>query len=876
MPEAPAALAAALADRYRLERPLGQGGMATVYLAEDLRHHRRVALKVLRPELAAVIGAERFLHEIRTTANLQHPHILPLFDSGQVEGTVFYVMPFVEGETLRDRLAREKQLPVDQAVQLAGQVAAALDYAHRHGVIHRDIKPENILLHDGTALVADFGIALAAVTTGGTRMTETGMSLGTPHYMSPEQAMGERDITARSDVYALGVVTYEMLTGEPPFTGATAQAIVARVVTEEPRPIIAQRKTVPPHVEDAVLTALSKLPADRFASAADFARALTGEAPGRTRARGPAARGAGGRDRFRSRGPVVILGGLLLATGAIALWATLRPPPPSGRTYRFEIFIPASEQFAESPGRGAALAPDGSGFVYVGVGPSSARRLYYRRFDRLESEPIAGTDDGEEPFFSPDGATIGFRLGNKTVQVPLGGGPPAPLAAVPSRSGCWLDDGSVLFINEESDAVLHRSRDGARLDTLVQREELGIGSLSPVPGSRYALVQVVEDGLSRVAVLDVERRTLTPVVEGQIPAWSPSGDIIFRRGSALYALSFQASRGTVTGEPVEVLSAGPGDQITDFAVSRDGTFILLGRDALKRGLVEVDRQGRERRLDGELRGFDSPRYSPDGRHLTVRERTGNSFAIWVYDLARGTNFQLSLERRLNYYPEWWPDGRRIIWVRGGGTSTGGNTGLYVKNADGSGPEEVLYDTPQAQYEGAVTRDGRWLVVRQNDSVTGRDLWLVKLADGSATPLLRTADSEHNPKLSPDGRFLAYVSNTTGRAEVYVRTFPDSGATWVVSRGGGAEPAWGPDGRELFYRSGDALLRVPVETRAGFSAGRPDTLFSGLYVPNANHTNYDVHPDGTRFVMVRMADGERRALVVVNWAAELVRKRGAGR
>ena len=873
MPEAPAPLAAALADRYRLERKLGEGGMATVYLADDLKHQRKVALKVLRPELAAILGAERFLAEIRTTANLQHPHILPLHDSGQVDSTVFYVMPFVEGESLRHRLDRDKQLPVDEAVRIASQVAGALDYAHRHGVIHRDIKPENILLHDGSALVADFGIALAASSTGGSRMTETGMSLGTPHYMSPEQAMGEREITARSDVYALGCVLYEMLTGEPPFTGPTAQAIVARVMTEDPRSVTAQRKTVPPYVEEAVFVALNKLPADRFATAADFALALSGErqGPGRTRA----ATGAP-RDRARSRGPAFIIGGLFLALVGLATWAMLRPAPPSGRTYRFEIFFPANEQFAESPGRGAALAPDGSGFVYVGVGPSSARRLYYRRFDRLESDPIAGTEDGEEPFFSPDGATVGFRLGNKTVQVPLGGGPAAPLAPVPSRSGCWLDDGSVVFINDESDAILHRSRDGARLDTLVQRGELGISSLSPVPGSRYALVQVVEDGLSRVAVLDVERRTLTPVVEGQIPAWSPSGDIIFRRGSALYALSFDASRGTVQGEPVEVLSAGPGDQITDFAISRDGTFILLGRDALKRGLVEVDRQGRERRLDRELRGFDSPRYSPDGRHLTVREGTGNTFAIWVYDLARGTNFQLSLERRLNYYPEWWPDGRRILWVRGGGTSTGGNTGLYVKNADGSGPEDVLYDTPQAQYEGAVTRDGRWLVVRQNDSVTGRDLWLVKLADGSATPLLRTPASEHNPKLSPDGRFLAYVSNTTGRAEVYVRTFPDSGATWVVSRGGGAEPAWSRDGRELFYRSGDALLRVPVETRAGFSAGRPDTLFSGLYVPNANHTNYDVHPDGTRFVMVRMADGERRALVVVNWAAELVRKRGAGR
>src|SRR3954453_19171112 len=246
----PDSLRTALGDRYRLERELGQGGMATVYLAEDLKHRRQVAIKVLRPELAAVIGAERFLREIKTIATLQHPHILGLIDSGEANGTAWYVMPFVEGESLRDRLRREHQLPVADAVRLASEVASALDYAHRNGVIHRDIKPENILLHDGAALVADFGIALAVSSAGGSRMTETGMSLGTPHYMSPEQAMGEREITARSDVYALGCVTYEMLVGDPPFTASTAQAIIAKVMTAEPAGLTAQRRSVPPAVED--------------------------------------------------------------------------------------------------------------------------------------------------------------------------------------------------------------------------------------------------------------------------------------------------------------------------------------------------------------------------------------------------------------------------------------------------------------------------------------------------------------------------------------------------------------------------------------------------------------------------------------------------
>ncbi len=282
-------LSTALSDRYRLDRELGAGGMATVYLAHDLKHDRDVAIKVLHPDLGAALGGERFLIEIRTTARLQHPHILPLLDSGEADGLLYYVMPLVTGETLRARLERERQLPIADAVRIAREVASALDYAHRQNVIHRDIKPENILLHDGSALVADFGIALAVQSAGGARMTQTGLSLGTPQYMSPEQAMGERTIDARSDLYALGAVTYEMLAGDAPFLGSNVQAIVAKVLSEKPTPLHMLRDTVPEHIEAAVLMALAKLPADRFASAAEFASALaasptTGVASGARRA----------------------------------------------------------------------------------------------------------------------------------------------------------------------------------------------------------------------------------------------------------------------------------------------------------------------------------------------------------------------------------------------------------------------------------------------------------------------------------------------------------------------------------------------------------------------------------------------------------------
>ncbi len=400
-------LATALADRYRLERELGAGGMATVYLAHDLKHDRDVAIKVLHPDLGAALGGERFLSEIRTTARLQHPHILPLLDSGEANGLLYYVMPLVTGETLRARLERERQLPIADAVRIAREVASALDYAHRQNVIHRDIKPENILLHDGSALVADFGIALAVQSAGGQRMTQTGLSLGTPQYMSPEQAMGERTIDARSDIYALGAVTYEMLAGDAPFLGSNVQAIVAKVLSEKPTPLHTLRDTVPEHIEVAVLTALAKLPADRFASAAEFATALvastsTTTVSGARRATPPsrAARVA----RIAPWALTVALAAALAVvyarqsgTGAsnnapsrqqVTLWQYQMPSPLDAGATRL--------------GNEAAIAPDGSAIVFTDSTPAG-RILMRKARDATDASPIPGTEGGIAPFYSPDG-----------------------------------------------------------------------------------------------------------------------------------------------------------------------------------------------------------------------------------------------------------------------------------------------------------------------------------------------------------------------------------------------------------------------------------------------------------------------------------------
>ena len=345
----------ALAGRYAIERELGAGGMATVYLAHDTRHNRKVAIKVMQPDLAALIGAERFLQEIETTANLQHPNILPLFDSGRVDGTVFYVMPYVQGESLRSRLLREKQLPVAEALRIATELAQGLDYAHRHGVIHRDIKPDNVLFHDGRALIADFGIALAlSQEDGKVRITKTGVSLGTPAYMSPEQAAGEQTLDPRADVYALGVVLYEMLAGEPPFTGLTAQAIFARVMSEEARPLRLKRRSVPQHIDDAVTRALEKLPADRWQTVGQFAEALT---------RPSAPQWAPGY-RTRSATPWAVSAALLLALAWVGL-GSRRAASPSSGPIRFNVEMDMGVEPTFTPI--VRLSADGSQLFVTGM-----------------------------------------------------------------------------------------------------------------------------------------------------------------------------------------------------------------------------------------------------------------------------------------------------------------------------------------------------------------------------------------------------------------------------------------------------------------------------------------------------------------------------
>jgi serine/threonine-protein kinase len=879
-------LTEALADRYRLERELGQGGMATVYLAQDLRHDRKVAVKVLRPELAAVIGAERFLSEIKTTANLQHPHILPLFDSGEADGFLFYVMPYVEGETVRDRMNREKQLPVADAVRIASEVAAALDYAHRHGVIHRDIKPENILLHDGSALVADFGIALAASKAGGTRMTETGMSLGTPHYMSPEQAMGEREITARSDVYALGCVLYEMLTGDPPFTGSTAQAIVARVVTETPRPMLAQRHTIPPQVEAAVLTSLEKLPADRFATAAEFAAALA-DSSYATKSATAMMQSHGGAGRRPSR--LALVGWALAALAAVAaLWGWMRPEPVRP-VLRYAMALPKGQELANSRGTRIDLSPDGSRLVYTG--PSSdGSQLWLRNRSQLTATPIPGTERAIEPSFSPDGQHVAFgNDGTATIRVvTLTGAPPITIAdsGIGSDGVTWGSDGYIYYdglTGGGTTGVMRVRSSGGPPEqmTTVDTAKGEVDHYWPqsLPDGRGVLFTIQKRSsreASDVAVLDLKTRKYHTLVQGLAARYAPTGHLVYVTGTGdLMAAPFDLGKLAVTGEAVAVTNgvAGRPFGAVDLTLSSTGT-LMYEEGELVTGSAEVvylTRDGKAAVVDSGWTGnFQTLALSPDGKQLAISMLEGREQQTWIKQLPDGPLSKLTFDGTENYRPSWTPDGRSVGFV----SNQTGQSKFWMKRADGSAPAEVAVSLPvRTVNEGFWSRDGRWLVYR----TTPRDIFAKGLgADTATIPLLDTKFEEMDVALSPDGRWLAYTSNESGQVELYVRPFPSViTAKWQVSTKGGAEPHWAHNGRELLYVSNDGML-TSVEVLPGtiFTTGKRQELFS--VTPYAGGVrSWDLTPDDNRFVMIRIGAGGQdtdRLIVVENFFPELKTKK----
>ncbi len=896
-------LTTALADRYRLDRELGAGGMATVYLAHDIKHERDVAIKVLHPDLGAALGGERFLTEIRTTARLQHPHILPLLDSGEADGLLYYVMPLVTGETLRARLERERQLPIADAVRIAREVASALDYAHRQNVIHRDIKPENILLHDGSALVADFGIALAVQTAGGQRMTQTGLSLGTPQYMSPEQAMGERTIDARSDVYALGAVTYEMLAGDAPFTGSSVQAIVAKVISSEPERLSVVRKTVPPHIEVAVLTALAKLPADRFASAAEFATALSTNS-GATYAATSATAGTPAQSPRAQR---LTMAALLVttATAAVALWGWLKPAPPA-EVSRHRIVL--SDSLATSNlgtiGRTMDIAPDGSAIVFT-HGRGETTQLYLKRRDEVTATVIPGTSgQPTAPTFSPDGQWLAYAGGRdrKLYTIPRAGGSPTALAdslRAANTSLAWLETDTVLYVHQDN-GLRAVSRNGGPSRVILAADTGGrtVRNVSALPGGRSALFMMCEAGCNGSALLAVDLRTSKPtrLAEDALDAWWLAGGVVAyaARDGQVYAAPFDVKTLSFTRTPVAVLTGvrgTPGN--ADMVVSASGMALYVPGNGILSVFsdampVWVSRSGTATPVDTGWRlgtAFENGRtlaLSPDGRQLAVMVlRSGAVVAdIWVKQLDRApfTNTRVTFGGG-NANPVWSPDGRSLLFTSG---SSGRRGFVFRKPADGTGVVDTVVRLARGLNEVVVTPESTTFLVRLT-APGSRDIVQAQRGRDTAVPLVASPTyQEIGPALSPDGKWLAYASNESGRYEVYVRPYPDVNAgRWQLSQAGGLAPLWSRNGRELFYLDGAGMLvSAAVLPDATFKLGTQTPLFNtNGYASNELSLFYDASPDAQRFLLLRLpvsaATGGKVELVqITNWAAE-VRAKLAG-
>jgi serine/threonine-protein kinase len=822
-----------------------------------------------------VVGAERFLAEIETTANLQHPHILPLFDSGEADGFLFYVMPYIEGETLRDRIDREKQLPVEEAVGIATAVASALAVAHEQGVIHRDVKPSNILLSRGEPLVTDFGIAIAVTKSSGARLTETGLSVGTPYYMSPEQATGDREITAASDVYALGCVLYEMLVGEPPYVGATAQAVLGKILTEKPRHPSAVRAVVPANVEGAVLRALEKLPADRFKSASGFVRAITDAS-----FRYGESAGAAAVD------PATIRRWKRLAHGAVAasfvllgasLWGFLGRGTPAASPVVLALELGDLEVIGD-----VKVSPDGSTFAVAASEPGEPSLIWIRRVDEADFRPLPGTESATHADFSPNGAWVVYRDRDRDalVKVPVAGGGPVVVLDAPDINPVlpsWGPAGDIGFRDPARGAYLV-SENGASGARLV----LADGAIHDfLPEGRGVLGTLQ----GRVFVMDLDTDSLVTLLPGQSPRYLRTGHVLYRvDGIGTFVVAFDTDEMRVVGEPVPIrddvqagfLSAG-------YDVSEGGTLVFRRGTssrsaATDRIFVFADRTGALDTVPLPPRDIDNPKISPNGRWVVFGTASRTGKQLQLLDLVTGSSPELTTGTDRKFDPAWSPDGEKVLYGAGGDAD-----GLYVIKADRSEPARLLLPNDGVSlYPGAWGADGMAIVNARRGS--NSNLWTLN-PDSAAEPrVYLDADySEHWPIFSPDGAQVAFESSETGLVEVYVRDYPVPTGKWRISEGGGSGARWSPSGDELYFwresASGvDSLFAVPIRRDPDFDPGDPQFLFSlrrRMSRSAGDQDDWDVHPDGRFLIAIDDAAGADLGegtgplyLVILNWFEEL--------
>jgi len=883
--------------------------MGEVYRARDTRLGRDVAVKVL-PDVFANDSDRlvRFTREAQTLASLNHPniaHIHGLEESGHVRALV---MELVEGDDLSQRIARGA-VPLDEALHIARQIADALENAHEHGIVHRDLKPANIKVRaDGTVKVLDFGLAKAmdppapigAIAmnspTLSVHATQAGSILGTAAYMSPEQAAG-KPVDKRSDLWAFGVVVFEMLTGRPVFAGETASHILASVLKSDPDWTALPTGTPAP-IRRLLHRCLDKDRKRRLADAAD-ARLEIEEAqaaPSLLDDDDASPGAAASRRRPVALASAALLAGLVLASAAT--WALKRPAPAKPQPMRFAIVPPPAQPLAIAGfDRDLAISPDGTHLVYVSLGG----QLMVRVIDQLEAVLIGGVTDARSPFFSPDGRWVGFfsggASGGELKKVSIAGGPPLSLCRYSGapRGASWRDDKIVFATAGRVSGLLRVSAAGGE-PTVVTTLDAAPGRAdhlfpSILPGGRAILFTIAGEttDTNQVAVLDLATGQRTILVHGGSQGeYVEPGYLVYAVAGALRAVRFDPATRTIGSDPVPVV-----EQVrtlptgaAEFSVSGQGTLVYVpgGATGATRSLVWVTRQGKETAITAPPRAYVFPRLSPDGTRvaLDIRDQDND---IWIADLARRTLTRLTDSPAPDIYPVWTPDGQRIIF----GSARTGKSNLFWQAADNTGPVERLTTSPNPQFPTAIAPDGTRLIVRENVPTSGSELRLLRmqgrpeavtapplaLCPLQTEPFMQTTFNGTNGEVSPDGHWLAYQSNDSGRNQVFVRPFPNvEDGHWTISTNGGTRPVWARSGKELFYLDGtNALTAVSVHINPIFSVGTPTRLFEGRYYANEDGRTFDVSPDGEQFLMIKAIATEQAStlpgmVVVLNWGEDL--------
>jgi Tol biopolymer transport system component/predicted Ser/Thr protein kinase len=875
---------------YELLAPIGAGGMGEVYRAKDTRLDRTVAVKVLPSHLSSSAESrQRFEREAKTISQLSHPHICALYDVGNQDGVEFLVMEYLEGETLSERLLKGA-LPFDQVLRYGIEIADALDKAHRQGIVHRDLKPGNVMITKSGVKLLDFGLAKAVapstpqqVTSLPTALTQEGTILGTFQYMAPEQVEGQ-EADARTDIFALGAVLYEMATGQKAFSGRTQASLIAAIIERVPPAVSSISPMTPPAFDRVVKTCLAKDPEDRWQTAHDVMLELKWVAEGGSAAGLPAPVVARRKSREKLAWTLAALfavGGIASAVFAVRFWRAAAQT----RTVRASVMPPPKSSFRFFGLSGAmALSPDGRFLAYVASIPEGKRILWVRPLGSVTEQALSGTEDATFPFWSPDSRYIGFFANDRLKKIAVAGGPALTICpAVDGRGGTWSRDGSILFALRNSpiyrvaetggSAVEVTKLGGGRADTSHRwpavlpdgRHFLYLASPQGSASENNALFLASTDGKEN-------RKLLQPAPMNALYA---SRHLLYARENTLMAQPFDPDRGRFVGEafPIaENVFVDPLFSRAAFSASENGVLAYQTGEALLGARFSwYDRTGKELgpAMSESLmaRGF---RLSPDDSRLAANlfDLAGGNMDIWVIDLRRGARSRLTFEPTIETSPVWSSDGARIAY-----SSDRRGQPLLVKSASGTAGEEVLFQSEDAKSPTSWSTDGRFLLFNRTLPKTKTDVWVLPLfGDRKPFPLVQSEFIDRNGQFSPDGRWVAYVSDESGRLEIYVVPFPGPGGKWQVSTGvGGTVPHWSADGRELFYVSGDRdLMTVEVKSGSEFQTSSPKPLFSLSTLTTVS--GFEVSRDGRRFLqgIPREATGSPVTLVL-NWTADLRKK-----